>query len=293
MKMLHFSDMATKAIIGAHVSASGGLPNAILAARHIGADAIQVFGSSPRQWAVRMPSERDTAEFKRAFRAAGLHSVFLHAPYLVNLGTSSVPMWKKSVELLIAQMKIAGMIGARGVIVHVGSGEGGMFREQSLARAAAGVRQVLRHASGKPIVIIENCAGGGEKIGRDTKEIAALIKAVGSKRVAMCLDTAHAFESGMVESYSKANVAKLAAEISRTVGWSRLVALHANDSKTEHNSKHDRHENIGKGYIGEEGFRSLLAHPDFRKIPFLLEVPGYDGHGPDKKNVDMLKRLAE
>jgi deoxyribonuclease-4 len=284
--------MSGKPVIGAHVSAAGGLSNTVLHARHIGADAIQFFGSSPRQWAIRMPTEREAGEFKKAFAEARLHSVFLHAPYIVNLGTANVPLWKRSVELLTAHMKIANLIGAKGVIVHVGSGESGLFREYSFGRAVAGIRQVLRRAAGKTMFMIENSAGGGEEIGKDFTEIALLIKQVGSKRVGVCIDTAHAFEAGMIPSYSKANVAHLATEIKRTFGWVRLIAIHANDSKTPANSKNDRHENIGKGFIGEEGFKNLLAHPEFRKIPFLLEVPGYNGNGPDKRNVDALKRLA-
>jgi deoxyribonuclease-4 len=288
-----------EAVIGAHVSTAGGLPNAVFAARHIGAAAIQIFGSSPRQWAVRMPLARDATEFKKVAQQAGLHSVFLHAPYLVNLGTSNIPHWKRSVELLVAHMKIAAMIDARGVIVHVGSGEGGLFRERSFERAAAGVKQVLRRASprhgpgqaGPPMFLIENSAGGGEKIGKDMQEIALLIKRIGSTRVGVCLDTAHAFEAGIAE-YSVSGVLRLADEIKKTIGWNRLIAIHANDSKTAFGSRNDRHENIGKGLIGTEGFKNLLANPDFRKTPFLLEVPGYDGKGPDKKNVDMLKKLS-
>jgi deoxyribonuclease-4 len=278
-------------IIGAHVSVAGGLLNGVLQARHIGADAIQFFGSSPRQWAVRMPRASDVAEFRRAAARAGIRDIFLHAPYLVNLASLDVPLWKKSVALLTATMKISELIGATGVIVHVGSGESGLFREQSLARAAAGLKQVLRQAPGKSLCIIENSAGGGEKVGKDLAEVAWFIKRLGSKRIGVCIDTAHAFEAGIAE-YSRAGVERLAEDIERTIGWARLTALHANDSKTAAGSRNDRHENIGKGYIGADGFRNLLAHPKFRAVPFVLEVPGYDGKGPDKKNVDALKQLA-
>ncbi|HTY40008.1 MAG TPA: deoxyribonuclease IV, partial [Candidatus Paceibacterota bacterium] len=244
--------------------------------------------------------EKDAAAFRSSARQAGLKAVFVHASYLVNLGTSDGALWKKSVALLTATMKAAADIGAAGVIVHLGSGEAGLFRTQSMERAVAGVKQVLRHAptrsgagrKGEPYFIIENAAGGGEKLGRDLGEIAMILKMIGSKRVGVCFDTAHAFEAGVVESYSKENIARLAAEIKKTVGWERLLAIHANDSKTAFNSKHDLHENIGKGYIGAAAFRNLLAHKGFQDVPFLLEVPGADGNGPDKKNVDLLKELA-
>ncbi len=279
-------------IIGAHVSTAGGLPNAVLLARHIGADAIQIFGSSPRQWEVRLPSVKDANAFGKAFSASGLRDVFLHAPYLINLASEDRGMWRRSVAALAGHLKIANMIRARGVIVHVGSGVGGMFQSRSLELAASGAKQALRQAVGKSALIIENSAGGGEKIGKNLAEIAKLMRLIGSRRVGVCLDTAHSFESGIVKDYTKEDVARFAAEIKRTIGWKRLLAIHANDSKTAWNSKHDRHENIGAGHIGLEGFKNLLAHPEFRKIPFLLEVPGFAGEGPDKKNVDILRKLA-
>ena len=279
-------------IIGAHVSTSGGLANAVLLARHIGADAIQVFGSSPRQWEVRMPSAKDVNAFRRAFSSSGLLGVFLHAPYLINLASQDRGMWRKSVETLTQHLKIANMIRAKGVIVHVGSGAGGLFQARSMELAAAGAKQALRQAVGKSALIIENSAGGGEKIGKNLAEIAELIRLIDSRRVGVCLDTAHSFESGMVNDYGKDEVARLAVEVKRTIGWKRLMAIHANDSKTAWNSKHDRHENIGAGHIGLDGFKNLLANSEFRKIPFLLEVPGFANEGPDKKNVDILRKLA-
>ncbi|MEY4731427.1 MAG: hypothetical protein RL681_373 [Candidatus Parcubacteria bacterium] len=280
-----------KVTIGAHVSAAGGLSNAVLHAQHIGADVIQFFGSSPRQWAAREPRAADALEFRRAAERAGIKQVFLHAPYLINVATSDVALWKKSVALLATHMRIAAAVDARGVVVHLGSGESGLFRDQALDRAVAGIKQVLRHAPGKAWCIIENSAGGGEKIGRDLGEIATIISRIASRRVGVCFDTAHAFEAGIVPSYSATDVDRLASEIARTFGWERLAVIHANDSKTAFDSHHDRHENIGKGLIGEDGFRNLLRHEKFRRVPFVLEVPGYDGNGPDKKNVDVLKKL--
>ena len=202
-------------------------------------------------------------------------------------------MWRKSVETLTQHLKIANMIRAKGVIVHVGSGVGGLFQARSMELAAAGAKQALRQAVGKSALIIENSAGGGEKIGKNLAEIAELIRLIDSRRVGVCLDTAHSFESGMVNDYGKDEVARLAVEVKRTIGWKRLMAIHANDSKTAWNSKHDRHENIGAGHIGLDGFKNLLANSEFRKIPFLLEVPGFANEGPDKKNVDILRKLAD
>jgi deoxyribonuclease-4 len=287
-------------IIGAHLSAAGGYVNAVLVARHIGAQALQFFASSPRQWAVRMPAKRDVEAFRAEAHRSKIGPIFLHAPYLINLGSPEVGLWKRSVALMTAQMRIAEAVGALGVVVHIGSGEAGLFRGQALDRAVAGAKQVLRQAplrrgsgrAGEPLFIIENAAGGGEKLGRDLAEVALLMKKIGSKRVGACFDTAHAFEAAAVPGYAAKDVAWLAEEVERTIGFDRLVLLHVNDSKTAYDSRHDRHENIGKGYIGADGFRNLLAHPRFRALPLILEVPGFDGKGPDKKNVDILRGLA-
>ncbi len=276
-------------LIGGHVSASGGLLKAIENAQKIGAKTCQIFGSSPRQWAFRVPEPSSGKAFQKGCEEAGLGPVFLHAPYLINLGAKG-ELGKKSFAAMVGQMKIAEVLHARGVVVHVGTCEKGGVRADAISRSIVALEKVLKEAPGKAALVIENCAGGGERIGRDLAEIAHIARGIHSKRVGVCLDTAHAFEAGIAE-YSKEGVRKLAAQIKATIGWERLFVIHANDSKTAFGSKHDRHENIGKGHIGLHGFRNLLKHPGFRKIPFILEVPGFDSLGPDKKNVDILKSL--
>ncbi|MBI2645021.1 deoxyribonuclease IV [Candidatus Uhrbacteria bacterium] len=276
--------------IGAHVSAAGGLKNCIANAENIGATCIQIFGASPRQWNTSMPSEEDVRAYHETLKKSIVEAIYLHAPYLVNLATLDKEMLKKSVALLTAHLKIADSIGARGVIFHIGSGKGRQ-KEFMTAHVVEAMKEILSSVHGDTQLIIENCAGGGDRIGVTAKEIGDIIRKIGSPRVTVCIDTAHAFEAGIIDEYSAEKIHALFDEFDKEIGIDRVVALHVNDSKTAFNSHHDRHENIGEGYIGLEGFKNLAREPLVQHMDWILEVPGFDDTGPDKKNVDILKKL--
>ncbi len=283
--------MAQKLRIGAHVSAAGGPVTAVERAKAIGAQTIQIFGSSPRQWKFSLPSKEAALAFRKAAAAAGIRPVFLHAPYLINLASGSPLTRSSSVALLTGTLRIAGLLGAEGVIFHIGA-RSDTARPKAVAQVVRELKSILKNVPGRTALILENGAGGGGKLGSELGEIGKMLDAIASPRARFCFDTAHAFEAGIVRDYSPGEAAALAETIARTVGWKRVSAIHANDSRTKCASHHDQHENIGKGRIGETAFRNLLAEKRFRTVPWLLEVPGLDGKGPDKANVDILKRLA-
>ena len=275
-------------LIGAHVSASGGLTNAVSNAQKIGAQTIQIFGASPRQWTAKQPLPEEVAKYKTALSAAGLGPVFLHAAYLVNLGSPNAALRQKSIQSLTAHLKIASAIAA-GLIFHVGSSKD-TSPEKAVQFIAAGVKQVLKNAPGQSKLILENDAGGGAKVG-DLKQIGQIIKTVKSSRLGVCYDTAHGFESGLIDEYTPAKIRTFLKEFNRLIGLKHLIVLHVNDSKTAAGSHHDRHANIGEGLIGLAGFRHLAKFTALRRLPWILEVPGFDNLGPDKKNIDLLKKL--
>jgi deoxyribonuclease-4 len=130
----------------------------------------------------------------------------------------------------------------------------------------------------------------GGSVGSHFAELGAIIRQVGDKRVKVCLDTQHAYAMGY-ELTTQEGLEAALAEFKREVGLNRLVAVHANDSKVPLGGVRDRHENIGEGLIGREGFRLIMSHPAFAKIPFILEVPGFGKQGPDKQNLDILKDI--
>ena len=186
-------------------------------------------------------------------------------------------------------MHVAAEIGASGGIFHAGSHKGAGFAavfDQVVESIGVIIDQSPDHVS----LIIENSAGMGQHICCSYQEIGQVINAVGSPRVKVCLDTQHLFAAGhnIIE---KDGLQLAIAEFDEQIGLSKLVAVHANDSKTPLASGVDRHDNIGQGNMGLDGFRVIMGNKAFADIPFLLEVPGNDGNGPDKANIDVLKEL--
>ena len=276
--------------LGAHVSTAGGLEKAIDRAQDIGAETIQIFASSPRGWAFKPIPEERVLAFREKSAESGISPAFLHGIYLVNIG-GAPNLVEKSIESLAAHMNVAGQIGAAGVIFHGGSHKGAGF-DGVLDQATAALREVLSRSPADVWLIIENSAGMGAHIGSSFGEIRRLIEGVDSPQIMVCLDTQHCFAAG----YNLAEPDTIDAvmeEFDKEIGLSRLVAVHANDSKVEYGSGVDRHENIGQGNIGIEGFEVMMSHTAFQDVPFLLEVPGADGKGPDKENLDRLKGIRD
>lgn len=276
--------------IGAHVSTAGGLDKAIERAVALEAEAVQIFGSAPQAWATKPHSDAVLRAFREGAAAAGLKgAVFLHGVYLVNLATESLENLAKGVQSLVFYLDLAAALEAQGVIFHVGSHRGAGF-DAVLPQVTAAVREALRRSDNPAWLIIENNAGQGNQVGGNFTEIRRIMEAVGSERIKVCLDTQHSLASG----YDVASEAGLAAtmdEFAAEIGLEHLVAVHANDSKTPLGAAADRHENIGDGYIGSAGFERIVAHPAFRDVPFLLEVPGVERKGPDLENMGRLKAM--
>ena len=274
--------------LGAHISSAGGVDKAMDRAQEMGAETVQIFASSPRGWAFKPIDEERVLAFRQKSESTGISPAFLHGIYLVNMG-GPPELVQKSIESLTHHMNVAGQIGAAGVIFHCGSHKGAGF-DAVLDQAVAGLQEVLSGSPDDIWLIIENSAGMGFHIGSSFGEIGRLISAIDSPRVMVCLDTEHCFAAG----YNLADPDAIDAvmeEFDREIGLSRLVAVHANDAKVEYGSGVDRHDNIGEGYIGTEGFEVIMGHTAFRDVPFLLEVPGFDKKGPDKENLDRLKAI--
>lgn len=276
--------------IGAHVSSSGGLPKAVGRATDIGAEAIQIFVSAPQMWSFKDPPEEAVEGYRGAAIEASIGSTWLHGVYLTNLGAEDPAKLEKGVLSLTNYMRTAHRLGAAGVIFHPGSHKGvglnGVF-----SQAIGAMTVVLEHSPEGPYLCLENSAGAGNSIGRNLEELAILMKGVGSDRVRVCLDTCHLFAAGY-DIRTTDGLDRLFDEVDRTIGAENLVVIHANDSKKPLGSHLDRHENIGEGHIGEAGWEAILTHPRLQHLPFLLEVPGYEGQGPDARNVATMKRLA-
>jgi len=277
--------------IGAHVNSSGGVWKAIGNGLDIGCEAVQFFAGSPRTWAPTTYKDKDAEKFREARSASPIRFVVIHTIYLINLASSREDFYEKSVTSLLGAVAAAEQLGADAIVTHVGSHQGEGF-EAGLVRVQAALRRALAESDGSPVrILLENTAGAGGTMGVDFDELGAMIAAAdGHPRLGLCLDTAHVFEAG-VDIRSAAGLDEALARLDAACGLDRLVMLHLNDSKTAFGSNRDRHENIGEGEIGLEGFRGIVNHPALADTPGILEVPGFDDQGPDLRNVEILRDL--
>jgi deoxyribonuclease IV len=278
-------------ILGAHVESSGGLHLAFERAAAMGADAIQVHPTPPNYWGSPKLDDDRVERFREAADAAGRPPFYFHAVYLINLAGDDATMRQRSESTLAGYLAAADRLGISGVIFHTGSHKGAGF-EQLLPQITEHLKHVMERADPSTArLLIENNAGMGGCVGARFEELWAMMDAVGDPRIGVCYDTCHAFASGYDERTAEAARATLD-EWERVIGLEKLEVVHCNDSQTGLGSNRDRHANIGQGEIGEAGFRALLHDPRLQHVPFILEVPGFDGRGPDAANLEILRRLA-
>jgi deoxyribonuclease-4 len=240
-------------------------------------------------WRPTRYSEGDFAEFRELFEKSRLESVVIHMIYLINPAGADRELRRKSLASLTHALWVGAGIGADGVIVHPGALKKDT-RAQAKRRAVALLKEALAETEKCPM-LLENTAGSPQLLGLGFEELGDLIeKCGGGKRLGLCIDSCHLHAYGY-DVRTPEGVSDLVDELDREVGLKRLRCIHLNDSKDERGSNRDRHENIGRGEIGRKGFEAFLAEPRFQELPAVLETPGPDGHGPDRKEVRAAKRL--
>ena len=278
-------------LFGAQVKQAGGLGAALARAEAMGAEVMQVFAQSPRQWRYPEDNAERAAAFGRLWRASPVvRQVVCHAPYLVNVASADPVLHGRSVACLADNLRACRAMGAFGLVVHLGSHLGAGLRAR-LELVVGGLREALDAAGDDARLLLENTAGAGGTIGRTFEELATVIDAAGGDpRLGVCLDTQHLWASG-VPFGTVAAANRVMRGIAGTVGLDRLWCLHVNDSKAPLGAGLDRHESLGKGMIGEDGFRALLGHPKLQTLPAVLEVPGYDDDGPAAADLEAARRL--
>jgi deoxyribonuclease IV len=293
--------------IGAHVSSSGGISNAIGRGKAIGAECVQVFTHNPRTWVPIKHKPEEIASFRALAATDDIRPDVSHALYLINLGapdkeqpsgppgkpaTTTRNFYRASIESLVQHLEIGDALGLIGVVLHVGSSRGDTT-EGAIERIGAGIAEALERATGSCCVYLENTAGAGDTIGRTFEQLQEVAEATGHpERLAFCLDSQHLFASGYPV-HEPGGIDRVLEEFDRVVGIGKLRCLHVNDSVVPFGSNRDRHANLGEGEIGDEGFRNMLGHPALQDLPAILEVPGPDGRGPDAEQVSRLRRLHE
>jgi len=285
--------------IGIHTSIAGDIAGALDSASKLGANALQIFSSSPRMWprgGTRI-ADVDAARFKARRAELGLGPLVIHDNYLINLGSPDRVMRVGSIQAFHDELIRAVSLGADFLVAHPGAHLNGN-KLQSISEIADGMRQAARGMKlGNLRILVENTAGMGSSVGSRFEELKAILDETGDLPMGVCLDTAHTFAAGY-DIRTEAGLEETLEVVERTVGLSRVYVLHVNDSKTAFGSRVDRHENIGQGKIGLAAFKRILNHPRLGPGPlgvpgraFILETP-IDNPGDDRRNVRALWELV-
>jgi deoxyribonuclease IV len=278
--------------IGLHTSIAGALDRSATTAAELGANTFQIFSSSPRQWKASVPSVPAIKLLNAAREKFDLTPLVIHDNYLINLASSNEGIRKQSIEAFRGELMRGIAIGAEYLVAHPGNYKGQTVEQgiynflQGITAAAEGL------VFDKLMLLVECTAGAGAQIGGRLEELNVIREYAAQMThlpVGFCLDTCHLLVSGYDIS-TEEGFAKTVAEADRILGLEHVRVIHANDSKAALGSHVDRHEHIGQGYIGLDGFRRLLTHPKLRQKAFILETP-VDQEGDEQRNLDTLKAL--
>jgi deoxyribonuclease-4 len=280
-------------MFGSHLSIAGGLHNAATAAETLGMDTVQIFTKNQQQWKAKPLEEDVVASWKSHCGRLNFEHTVSHDSYLINLASPDDALWRKSIDLFVEELSRCVILGIPYLVTHPGA-HVGCGEEAGLKRVAAALDLVHdRVGKGKVITCLEITAGQGTCLGHRLEHLATIIElSKDPDRLAVCLDTAHLFAAGY--DFRGRKYAKLIKEIETTVGIERIKVLHLNDSKKELGSRVDRHDHIGRGLIGVDGFRPIVRDKRWKNIPKILETPKEKndaGRDWDAVNLETLKGL--
>jgi deoxyribonuclease-4 len=276
--------------LGAHTPTSGGMAKRSIAyAELTGAEVIQVFASNPRGWA--MPEANPVADEEFRSKAAALDILtYVHAPFLINLGSPTVGTYENSVASTAYSLKRGADIGALGVVIHTGSAVDVNNVENAWKQIHEGMMPVLNAlGDDAPMLLLEPTAGQGQSLVKKLDDLTNYLKALEyHPKVGICLDTCHVFAAGH-DIAKKGGMTETIDLLIEIAGAERFQLVHANDSMDVCGALKDRHQNIGEGHIGLAAFQEMLDHPVMKNVPMVLETPGMEPeHG---KEIAMLKKM--
>ena len=275
--------------VGVHVSIAGSLDLAVDRAKDAGCDVFQMFSRNPRGWGFKPLADADCTLFRQKIATTGLLPVD-HMPYLPNLASPRSEIWEKSVQTLQTELDRCGRLGIPYLVTHLGHHLGDGIAG-GRARVIKAVNMALEASDNNVMLLLENTAGEKNSVGSSFEHIRAIIDGIAKPgRIGICFDTCHAFAAGY-ELRTGAGLAATLAQLDETVGINRLKVVHANDTKGDLGSGLDRHEHIGIGFIGEDGFRRILHHPVFARLPLICETP-VDDRRDDRGNIQAVRDLA-
>jgi deoxyribonuclease-4 len=279
-------------VFGSHLSIAGGMHKAILEAERLGFDSVQVFTKNQQQWAAAPLRAESIDSWKSHCGRMKFWQTVCHDSYLINLASQDEALWEKSIAAFADELERCACLGIPYLVTHPGA-HLGAGEEAGLARVAAALDLVHERVPQGVITCLEITAGQGSSLGYKLEHLAAIMEKVKSpERLAVCLDTAHLFAAGY--DWRGRKYAAFKRELERTVGTKSVKVLHLNDSKKELGSRVDRHDHIGRGKIGLQGFKPIVRDRDFAGIPKILETPKEKdeaGRDWDAVNLEALKNL--
>jgi deoxyribonuclease-4 len=278
-------------LLGAHMSIAGGVGNAFIQGKKVACDAIQIFTKSSRQWASKPYSKEEIEQFHINRKETGIGTVVAHDSYLLNMGSPDGALRARSIAAFIDELERCEVLGVTNLIAHPGAhvGAGELDGIKTIAKSLDEVHKACPGYRVK--VTLEITAGQGSNLGYRFEQIGNMIDATReSDRLRVCFDTEHAFAAGY-DIRTRDGYEKTFGEFDEAIGIKLLAAFHLNDSKKEFNSRVDRHEHIGKGFIGVEAFRMLVNDRRFWGLPMCLETPKGPDLKEDRENLELLRSL--
>jgi deoxyribonuclease-4 len=274
------------------MSIAGGVFNAILHAEKAGCRCVQLFVKSSNQWRAKPLSGEEITQFKSERERTGIGPAVAHSSYLINVGSPDDALYEKSRAALLVEFQRCVTLGVEYLVFHPGA-HVGSGAEAGIERIAQAMKWVLdEQPSDNSMLLLETTAGAGSHIGSTFEELQTILERVGQpERTGVCLDTCHIFSAGY-DIRTEAGYKKTMTQFDKAIGIDHLKAFHFNDSKFDLGTHKDRHEHIGKGFIGADGFGFFMRDKRFKSVPKILETEKDEAGKFDKMNLALLRKLA-
>ena len=275
-------------LLGIHCSVGGGLENAFEEAKIHGVNTMQIFTRNQRQWNSKPISEEEQIKFKNAFKSSNVKVVFSHSSYLINLGSPTEDLWSKSVSAIADEVQRCHDLGLAFTVLHPGASKD-TDEPTAIKSVATALKEALFRTKGSQVkILLENTAGQGTALGYKFEHLKEMIELTSSDRIGVCFDTCHAFAAGY-DIRTNSGFEKTIKEFDNIIGIDLLCAIHLNDSKNDIATRKDRHEHIGKGFIGVTAFEAIMK--SFPQVPKVIETPKEDNM--DEVNLKVLRTFVK
>jgi deoxyribonuclease-4 len=275
--------------LGLHLSIQGSIDRVVDRGVERGCNTFQMFSRNPRGWHSKKLGSEELERFRSKLRESGIWPVFIHTPYLLNLASPKDDVYAKSVDLLKDELRRAAELGVPYVVTHLGS-HLGYGKMDGFRRIVGAVNDSFSSVENEVVLLLENTAGTKNSMGSSFEDVGRILSKIEvGERVGVCFDTAHAFAAGY-DLVSRGAVKHTLQRFDEVVGLEALKLVHLNDSRGALGSRVDRHEHIGLGWIGEQGFRNILQSR-LGELPLILETP-IDGRRDDLGNLEKVRELA-